>query len=54
MRPFAIHIPMLRKKGMPEKMAAFYEDALGYEPDEDFKDESGADISGWSVFQDID
>ncbi|SDI44645.1 VOC family protein [Variovorax sp. OV700] len=134
MRPFAIHIPMLRKKGMPEKMAAFYEDALGYEPDqemdvlripghpglaitfkysdaapkrtaalyeffveknfhsfcehlknkgvefdlvartpgfyiarivdpsgnsievicEDLEDESGADISGWSVFQDID
>jgi catechol 2,3-dioxygenase-like lactoylglutathione lyase family enzyme len=134
MRPFTIHIPMLRKKGMPEKMTAFYENALGYEPDpemdvlripghqdlavtfkysdaapkrtaalyeffveknfpsfcerlknkgvefdlvartpgfyiarivdpsgnsievicEDFEDESGADISGWSVFQDID
>ncbi len=29
MRPFAIHVPMLRKKGIPEKMTAFYENALG-------------------------
>ncbi len=32
-KPFTIHIPMLRKKGMLEAMDAFYEGILGYERD---------------------
>lgn len=32
-KPFTIHIPMLRKKEMLEKMNAFYEEILGYERD---------------------
>ena len=32
-KPFTIHIPMLRKKGMLEKMDAFYEGVLKYERD---------------------
>jgi catechol 2,3-dioxygenase-like lactoylglutathione lyase family enzyme len=33
MKPLTIHIPMLRKKDMPEQMNTFYEDVLGYERD---------------------
>lgn len=32
-KPFTIHIPMLRKKGMLEQMNSFYEGILGYERD---------------------
>ncbi|RSZ29327.1 MULTISPECIES: VOC family protein [unclassified Variovorax] len=32
-KPFTIHVPMRRAKGMLEKMNAFYEGVLGYERD---------------------
>ncbi|MGJ7565568.1 VOC family protein [Variovorax sp. GB1R11] len=33
MKPFTLHIPMPRKKGMFERMNAFYEGVLGYVQD---------------------
>ncbi|TSD58868.1 hypothetical protein FFI97_000575 [Variovorax sp. KBS0712] len=32
-KPFTIHIPMLREKGMLDRMSDFYEGILGYERD---------------------
>jgi len=32
-KPFTIHIPMLREKGMLDRMNDFYEGILGYERD---------------------
>lgn len=32
-KPFTVHIPMLRKEGMLEKMSAFYAGVLKYERD---------------------